>query len=508
VSEQHDEEIERKYGVAPRAGEPDLSAVDEVAGSGEPEVHELEAVYFDTPDLDLLRQGVTLRRRVGGSDEGWHLKEPSGPDARSETRVPLGRAVRTVPKRLREAVADRVDTGRLVSVAHLRTVRRERALLDEDGNTIAVLCDDDVRAERLVAPSLRQRWREWEVELTGAERQVLDHIETVLVDAGARRSGVSSKLARALAEELPAPDPSRRAPLDPKRATVQQVLSAYLAEHLEVLREHDEGLRGETVHRLRIAARRLRSALTTYRPVFEPGAVDALRDELRWLGRSLGDARDSEVLRGRLDSMLEDEHEPAARSALRRRLDEDLAEEYRIGHAAALEVVASERFRHLVRSLDAVVEGPALRPRGARRARQVLPDLLERDARRVRRAVTTARHAVDGDEYDHALHEVRKKAKRLRYSAESARPVLGKRVGRLGKRARALQHSLGAHQDTVASRAWLEGLVTRHGEDAPAAFAAGRLHAREEQRARNAERDYRDALDRLPGKHVDRWLRR
>jgi CHAD domain-containing protein len=85
--------------------------------------------------------------------------------------------------------------------------------------------------------------------------------------------------------------------------------------------------------------------------------------------------------------------------------------------------------------------------------------------------------------------------------------VLGKRATTLAKRAKAIQDALGAHQDTVASRAWLVDLAARaHGEDV-IAFGAGRMHAHEEQRARTAEHDYEKALRRLPRKHVGRWVR-
>ena len=293
-----------------------------------------------------------------------------------------------------------------------------------------------------------------------------------------------------------------------RRSTVQDILTAYLAEHRSVLEEHDAGLRGETVHRLRIAARRLRSGLTTYRPVFEPGAADALRDELRWLGGALSDARDSEVLRGHLDGLVTDEPQATTHTVLRERIATDLDQAHRRGHAAAVEAVASERYRRLVRSLDAVIEAPALRPQASERARKVLPKLLERDARRLRKAVTAARLTHGTAAREEALHEVRKKAKRLRYAAESATPALGKRGQRLAKRAKKVQEALGAHQDTVASRAWLEDLTARADGDSAVAFGAGRLHAREEQRAEAAERAFEKAWERLPHQHVDRWVTR
>ena len=284
-------------------------------------------------------------------------------------------------------------------------------------------------------------------------------------------------------------------------------MAAYLAEHIEVLQEHDAGLRGDTVHRLRIAARRLRSALTTYRPMFEPGAVDALRDELRWLGAELSEARDSEVLRRHLDALVTDEPLATTHTALRDRIDGDLDEAHHVAHAEAVDAVASERYRQLVRSLDAVIHAPALRAKASGPARKALPKLLERDARRLRRAAKAARRTPGGAARDEPLHEVRKKAKRLRYAAESATPVLGKRAQRLARRAKKVQDALGARQDTVASRAWLQDLAARADGDATIGFGAGRLHAREEQRAEEAEGGYEKAWARLPHEHVDRWVR-
>jgi inorganic triphosphatase YgiF len=266
------EEVERKYSVDHDAALPDLTAVDGVAGIRPAREAELSATYFDTAELALLQHGVTLRRRVGGSDEGWHLKEPSGPDSRAETRLPLGRAVHTVPKRLRSAV-DRLTGGRrLVPVAEISTHRIEVPLVGDDGSEIAVVADDDVHARRLLAPVLDQHWREWEVELAGSRSDLLERIEAELLSAGARPGGVLSKLARAVAEERAGQERAPAGTLLSRHSSVRDVVVANLAEHLAVLKEHDAGLRGETVHRLRIAARRLRSVLTSYRPMFEPGS--------------------------------------------------------------------------------------------------------------------------------------------------------------------------------------------------------------------------------------------
>lgn len=505
------EEIERKYSVEPDTRPPAFGEVDVVAEVGLPANTDLDAVYFDTPQLDLLRHGITVRRRVGGHDQGWHLKEPSGQDARTETRMPLGRAVRTVPKRLREMVEPVTGSQRLVPVAQVRTHRSERALFDAYGTRIATFCDDDVHAERLLPPTLRQRWREWEIELADGHRDLLEHLEPLMVAAGARPSTSSSKVARALAVATLTPGQPPLRPDPPhRRSDTTEVLRAYLSDHVSVLQEHDAGLRGDTVHQLRIAARRLRSVLASYQGVFEPATVEPLREELRWLGVSLGAARDFEVLRRHVGAMVDDQLDrPAGPPAttLRERIDQDLEEAHRTGHDAAMAAVASQRYGRLLQMLQSLMDFPALRPRASKRARTVLPTILERDARRVRRAAKAAHRADPGPERDVALHEVRKKVKRLRYSAECAAPVLGKRVNKLASRAQSLQEALGAHQDTVASRAWLQDLAQRSPGEVAVAFGAGRLHAQEEQRARSAERDYEKALRRLPQHHVDKWLR-
>src|SRR5688500_19981393 len=108
-------EVERKYVADDDFELPPLT--DLIAGTdvgrnrqvapvtaGEPVRQRLSAVYFDTADLRLAAAGLTLRRRTGGDDAGWHLKVPAGTGSRSEVRLPLGRAARTVPEPLRNMV--------------------------------------------------------------------------------------------------------------------------------------------------------------------------------------------------------------------------------------------------------------------------------------------------------------------------------------------------------------------------------------------------------------------
>ena len=73
-------ETEKKYDVDAEAELPALQDIKGVGRVGEPYEASLEAVYFDTDDLALASRGITLRRRTGGADAGWHLKMAAGPE--------------------------------------------------------------------------------------------------------------------------------------------------------------------------------------------------------------------------------------------------------------------------------------------------------------------------------------------------------------------------------------------------------------------------------------------
>src|SRR5688572_16678876 len=148
ATERH-REVERSFDVDPSTPLPPL--LDEGgAGSGGPAVElALEATYFDTADLALARGGVTLRRRTGGTDDGWHVKLPRSGDSRTELHAALGPADGTVPEGILGSVRALVRDRPLVPVARVSTRRIEHALRDEAGTVLALVCDDQVRAEQL-----------------------------------------------------------------------------------------------------------------------------------------------------------------------------------------------------------------------------------------------------------------------------------------------------------------------------------------------------------------------
>ncbi|RBY93638.1 hypothetical protein DQ237_16805 [Blastococcus sp. TF02-8] len=199
VSEQL--EVERKFDVDPGFVLPDLTGLPGVAAVAAPVVHELTAVYLDTEDLRLARARITLRRRTGGPDEGWHLKLPAGA-ARRELHAPLGDPGEGPPEELRRSVARLVGPADLAPVVTLRTRRVVTALLDGDGGDLAEIADDAVRSATTGQRPEMQEWREVEVELVTGEEALLEAAGERLVAAGARPSPRVSKLATALGDRL------------------------------------------------------------------------------------------------------------------------------------------------------------------------------------------------------------------------------------------------------------------------------------------------------------------
>jgi inorganic triphosphatase YgiF len=203
-------EVEQKFDVDDDFRRPDFGALAGYAAAA-PVTHHLSATYFDTPDTRLAANKITLRRRTGGTDAGWHLKLPAGADTRRELQVPLsddtdgqdgpdGRGRDTVPERLAARVAGVTGGLPLAPIATLDTERTVVTLTTGTGDVAAEIADDTVTARRLAPrPGRPLRWREIEVEVPERSPQLQEAAAKLLVSAGARPAAKASKLAKLLA---------------------------------------------------------------------------------------------------------------------------------------------------------------------------------------------------------------------------------------------------------------------------------------------------------------------
>jgi inorganic triphosphatase YgiF len=198
-------ETEQKYDADAEFVLPNLGSLPELGGRriAVPRRIYLSATYYDTEDLDLLEHKVTLRRRVGGDDEGWHLKLPVRKDTRQELHVPLDEGTDSgVPTRLASQVEEITAGKRLHPVAILDTERTVVRVPGPPADAQVEVADDTVTATRFDATdSGPMTWREIEVEALSADSGTAAMLETVgkaLREAGARPSASGSKLARVL----------------------------------------------------------------------------------------------------------------------------------------------------------------------------------------------------------------------------------------------------------------------------------------------------------------------
>jgi CHAD domain-containing protein len=455
-------EVERKFDVDASVISPSFDGIAGVTRVEQLPEQALAAVYFDTPGHDLAARRVTLRRRTGGPDAGWHLKLPAGPDTRTEVRAPLGPEI---PDELLEVVMAIVRDRPLGPVARICTARSVMVLRDDRGEVLAEFCDDQVTAsaDGSEHEQAEQHWREWELELGCGDLELLDLLSHRLLDTGAGPAGYGSKLARVLG-----------APAMPAHPTDR--LHRALAQQIEQLLVADRAVRADAddaVHQMRVTIRRIRSLLHGEEATHAP-----LLGELQELGAVLGVARDAEVLAQRYQQALDELTPELVRGPVDERLVSGSFRRYQTGRRRSLTAMRSPRYFRLLDGLDDLVRAPA--------AEQYAT--VDIAYRRLRKAVKAAKTAADRDA---ALHRIRKAAKRLRYAAAAADKK------KIAKRAKAIQSLLGDHQDSVVSRAHLLQQADAAAAAGQDTFTYGLLYAREAGLAAQSRAKLRPALRKL-----------
>ena len=461
----------------------------------------LSAVYVDTDDLALTRHRVTLRRRTGGHDEGWHLKLPAG-TGRREIHAPLGSDPdEPVPAELVAAVAGLVRRRELRPIARIDNERHSTVLRDSGGTAVVEFCDDHVRTVSHVTEGGDPAWREWEVELVDAAvpggDELLETVGAACAEAGARPSSSASKLARALGPLPESPSPT------------SSVASA-LAADLETVLSEDPAARRATetgVHRMRVAVRGLRSTISSYAAELEVPARDAGIDlplvlaDLKELAAVLGRVRDVQVVRGRLTELCEEFPDDLVPPAVDARIATELDREENRTATRVAGALASERYLDLLDRLQALVgvaeeSAPAAKAdaTGGKKsgkksaAKEAEQEVVLRGVDRQFERFTKARTRTERDldsldltlaQREELTHVVRKRAKALRRNV-AALPTKGDlTVAPLRTACNRLHSVLGDVQDGVTSRQWLRRIARRAETAGESTFGFGVLYQHE-----------------------------
>lgn len=452
----------------------------------------LSTVYFDTDDFRLARWGLSFRYRAG---EGWTVKLP-GEDSGAllvRDEVVFEGSPTTPPRGSVELVQGYLRRAELVPKFRLRAVRRGVLLNDVQGRLIADLVDD--RVSVLDGQRVVGRFRELEVETTDdTPSGLLKALLLRLRAAGAGAPDPTPKYLRAIGgPDMVSPEIVRVALS--RSASLGEVVTHAIANSAIRLLRYDPVVRLNTdpegVHHARVATRRLRSDLRTFRTVLDQESTAALQEELGWLGRELGAARDADVLLERLTARVGELPEASAEGASR--VIGALAERRAQAHAGLLQALRSDRYLDLIDQLIEAAQTPALVEEVAGRgATKALPPIVRRAWRTLDKYVK----ALPDQPSDEELHRVRILAKRCRYAAEASAPSLGKRTHKLANAARGLQDVLGELNDAVVARRWLRDWAV-HTRSGAGGFAAGELAALERAAAHEARSQWPKVWKRL-----------
>lgn len=532
-------EVESTFDVSAETPLPDLSLDGDLAPR-DPVIHRLSATYYDTADLRLTRAKITLRRRTGGKDDGWHVKLPAvetsaGSTGRLELAFPLTESS-DVPEEVRRAVYGRVRADALVPIARVDNERHEtiidRPAGDADASgpsgAIAEFCDDHVDGTDLLTGEATS-WREWEIELTDAgaddSEDALARLSQACLDAGASPSPLASKLSTTMGP-LPAGASAPSSPVGDMLATdVERLLSGDPGTRLG----HEVG-----VHAMRTATRNLLSTLTTYADEIGTAAAARAEDgdtagvdvpatvaELKTLLRMLGKSRDVYVVRVRLTELADEYSRDLVPDSVRERIDTELGREDERALARIGAAMEDERYLALLDSLDVLVEVASTlgagtstddreirsgRPKeivaaGKPASKSEARAMALRGAERQFRRFDKARTKIEDElasldltlaQREELTHTLRKRNKALRRSAASISAKTTPQVVPLRTASDRLHTVLGDVQDSVTARQWLRRIARRAEAAGEPTFGFGVLFEHERGASERALEGFAD----------------
>ena len=444
-----------------------------------------KSTYFDTLDHCLARSNITLRRRLEKGSAVWHMKLPFDGVRRE---IELGEPTKTPPARFVDALIVLLEGKHLVPIAELQTSRTGVRVPDAQHNDVEVLLDT---VSVLRGRSVIQRFKELEIESLNGSAERIDSLASRLYGLGARDHDGRPKLFRALSlafHVFDAPD---------SHASIVDHIRYGLMRQVHSLKQCDPGVRlcgdVEDVHRIRVAARRMRTILLAFRRIVSHEWAEPLLSGLKWLGEVFARVRDLDV------QMEYFKNEAVALKARDRRpLDRFLRHlegDREQAHVTLLDEMNSARYVGFVSKLRDAAEAPVVEA-----LEYTLRDAAARQFHKLRKTVGK----LDRSPSNAELHRVRIKTKRARYAAELLQGNPNKTIGRFIKAAARFQGLLGTHQDAVLAERYVEGFLKYQGSR-QAAFTAGLLAARAKQRREQVRKEFWSEWKRLKRRGERAW---
>ncbi len=451
-----------------------------------------ETTYHDTADLRLARWGATLTFRAG---EGWAVELPD-PDGRPRAvgRL-LGGDGDVVPLDALSLTRSFSRGAPILPLASLRSSRRTYRLIDGAGGLLAELHEDAVIVRRDAGPA--SGFRELEVQFVADGERADKLLAALRGDIG---DAIGTRLARVLGPRAVDPSDVPVVSLGDD-STAAELLVSELSSAVRRFILHApmavEGVDPEGVHQARVAVRRFRSYLQSFRPVLDQEWSEALRADLNLLASMFGEVRDADVLIERLTGM--GDQLPAEDGSM---VDKIVLQRLGDRHVARARLIHFLEQPEYLALLDRMVEGavsPRLLDNAGEPAVEALRPMVAKRWRKLRSAV----RALDDPPADEQLHNVRLRAKRARYAAEAMGPVAGKDASSFASAAADLQEVLGSHQDAVVGQRWLRDEF-RAG-DPDLSFVVGELAGLERSTAARTRAEWTAAWDRV--RKRSKWLR-
>jgi CHAD domain-containing protein len=443
-----------------------------------PHTAQLSATYYDTSELTLLRWGITLRRREGGTDAGWHLKLPVTDDqdgARDELRLPLAEgATGEVPAEFISIVAPLLRNKNIEYLADVNTTRTTYTLVDKHADSLVEVADDQVIVE--VNKSEINAFHEIEVEIlvdSKFSKKVLREIHNRILETGATPTSLS-KLASALGPVASEPPDVPDLGALTRDYLAVDFIAYVIAEHTRHLLLADVGIRRglpDSIHQMRVAARRLRSTLSSFKGLVDVEQNQRLRTELSWIAHELGEVRDLEVLLERLTRQASELSDPTDADVAASVIRSELQQRLEAAEKNALLGLRSARYFNLIEDLITASSQPPVTTAAFQPAKELLTSMAARTWGKLAKGV----RALSLDSPDTQWHAVRIQAKRARYTADAAATISGNAMRTYARKLATVTDILGDLHDAHVAEMFLRELAQSPNVSGRQGLALGRL---------------------------------